>query len=114
MLVTFKSKAAAEVLMYEEHAKRILDLLHKDVKRGVITSAETANAIATLNAEIAESKMHPASEEVQRDVVAHHGANGDDNEHEPVEFVSFATRVYPLLEMLRAAHRSGNDVMWGV
>lgn len=114
MLVTFKSKAAAEVMMYEEHAKRILDLLNKDVTRGVITSAETPTAVAKLEAEIAESRMHPPSEEVKRDVLAHHGEEGDDSEHAPVEFVSFATRVYPLLEMLRAARQEGHDVMWGV
>lgn len=114
MLVTFKSKAAAEVLMYEDHAKRILDLLNKDVKRGVITSAETPTALAKLEAEIAESRLHPTSEEVRRDVLAHHGEEGDDKEHEPVEFVSFATRAYPLLEMLRAARQDGHDVMWGV
>jgi hypothetical protein len=114
MLIRFKSKAAAEVLMYEEHAKRILDMLHKDVKRGIITAAETPQAIARLEAEIAESKLHPISEEVQRDIAAHHGDSGDDNEHEQIEFVTFATRAYPLLEMLRAAQRNGNDVMWGV
>lgn len=114
MLVTFKSKAAAEVLMYEEHAKRILDLLHKDVKRGIITAEEAPNAVAKLEAEITESRLHPTSEEVRRDVLAHHGDEGDDNEHEPVEFVSFATRAYPLLEMLRAARQDRQDVMWGV
>ena len=114
MLVTFKSKAAAEVLMYEEHAKRLLGLLQKDVRRGVITTAEAANAISKLEAEIAESKIHPTSEEMRRDVVAHHGSAGDDNEHEAADFVSFSTRAYPLLEMLRAAQKSGHDVMWGV
>ncbi|MGH8806459.1 MAG: DUF1840 domain-containing protein [Noviherbaspirillum sp.] len=114
MLVTFKSKAAAEVLMYEEHAKRILDLLHKDVKRGIITSAETPHVVAKLEAEIAESRLHPTSEELQRDVMAHHGESGDDNEHEQIEFVSFAMRAYPLLAMLRAARQDGYDVMWGV
>ena len=114
MLVTFKSKAAAEVLMYEEHAKRLLDLLQKDVRRGVITSAEAANAIRKLEAEIAESKIHPTSEEMKRDVVAHHGEMGDDNDHEAADFVSFSTRAYPLLEMLRAALKGGHDVMWGV
>lgn len=114
MLVTFKSKSAAEVMMYEEHAKRILDLFGKEIKRGIITPAETARAIALLEAEIAESKTHPASDEMRRDVTAHHGVDGDDNEHEPHEFVSFGTRAYPLLDMLRAAHRDGNEVMWGV
>lgn len=114
MLVKFKSKAAAEVLMYEDHAKRILDLFHKDVKRGVITAEEAPQAVAKLEAEIAESRLHPMTEEVQRDVAAHHNEKGDDNEHEPVEFVSFATRAYPLLAMLRAAKQERQDVMWGV
>jgi hypothetical protein len=114
MLVHFKSKAAAEVMMYEEHAKRILDMLHKDVKRGIITSGEMAHAVTRLEAEIAESRMHPHSEDVQRDVMAHHGEQGDDNDHEPIEFVSFATRAYPLLEMMRAAQQGQNDIMWGV
>ena len=114
MLVTFKSKAAAEVVMYQEHAKRILGLLHKDPVRGVITADETAGAIATLEAEIAASRAHPASEEMQRDINAHHGENGDDNGHEPAEPVSFSTRVYPLLEMLRAARQQGQVVAWGI
>jgi hypothetical protein len=114
MLVTFQSKAASEVVMYKEHAKRILDLLNKDVSRGIITAAESGAAIAKLDAEIAESKRHSGSEEVQRDVDAHHSDAGDDNEHEQAEPVSFATRVYPLLEMLRAARKDGRDVMWGV
>lgn len=114
MLVTFKSKAAAEVLMYEEHAKRIFDLLHKDSKRGVITAAETGNAIQLLEVEITESRAHSASDAVQRDVVAHHGENGDDNEHEQPEAVSFSSRAYPLLEMLRAARAENKDVVWGV
>ena len=114
MLITFKSKAAADVMMYKEHAKRILDLLHKDADRGVITAADAGHAVALLEAEIAESLMHPVSEEVQRDVQAHHGDYGDDTEHEPTEIVSFSARVYPLLEMLRAASKNGQDTVWGV
>ena len=114
MLITFKSKAAADVLMYEEHAKRILDLLQKDAKRGIITAAESGNAIAVLEAEMAGSRAHHPSEEMQRDVALHNGENGDDKDHEKMQFVSFSTRAYPLLEMLRAAHQSNKDVMWGV
>ncbi len=101
-------------MMYKEHAKRILDLLHKDVGRGVITAAEAPQAVATLEKEIAESRMHPVSEEVKRDVHAHHSELADDSDHEVAEMVSFATRAYPLLEMLRAAKNGGHDVLWGV
>lgn len=114
MLIKFKSKAAADILMYEEHAKRLLDLLGKDVKRGIITSAETGSAIEKLQAEIAADRAHHSSQEIQHDIAVHHGDFGDDNEHEQVETVSFATRAYPLLEMLRAARQDGYDVMWGV
>lgn len=117
MLVTFKSRASAEVLMYEEHANRILDLLHKDHKQGVITAEETAAAIKILEAEINVRKAqetHMASDAIERDVVAHHNENGDDNEHEPPETVSFSSRAYPLLEMLRAANKENRDVLWGV
>jgi hypothetical protein len=114
MLIKFTSKAAAEVLMYKEHAKRILDLLHKDTNRGVITAAEASQAVAILEKEIAESRLHAASEDVRRDIVAHHGEAGDDTDHEGMEVVSFATRAYPLLEMLRAAKAGGHDVLWGV
>jgi hypothetical protein len=98
--------------MYEEHAKPILDLLHKDIKRGVITSAETANAISLLEAAISENKKLQDTDKPQKDDDVHH--DDDEEAHTKVQPVSFSTRVYPLLEMLRAAHDGGNDVMWGV
>lgn len=100
MLVIFKSKAATEVIMYEEHAKRILDLLGKSTGRGIITAEETAGAIAAIQAEIDAEKA------------AHGGEDGDDERAR--QHVGFATRSFPFLEMLRAANKRGNDVMWGV
>ena len=107
MLVTFKSKAAAEILMYAIHAKPILDLLGKDIERGVITADETEHAIERIESEIAAHR------------VAHATTTRDDEEHVdpitgPGEAVSFSARAYPLLEMLRAAHREHEFVMWGV
>lgn len=117
MLITFKSKAAADFIMYEEHAKRMLDLLHKDSKRGVITAAETDHAIKILEVEVVEKKIHVA-DAVQRDITAHHNESGDDNDHEQTETeaeaVQFSSRAFPLLEMLRAAREQNCDVLWGV
>ncbi|MFP5391756.1 MAG: DUF1840 domain-containing protein [Gammaproteobacteria bacterium] len=114
MFVTFTSRAAAEVLMYKEHAKRILDLLHKDVEQGVITAEEAPRAIQILENEIAEARAHAAAEEIKHDVETHHNDERDDNEHEEMTIVSFGARAFPLLEMLRAARETGYDVMWGV
>lgn len=108
MLLTFKSKGAADVLMYEAHAKPLLDLLHKDLKRGVITAAEAGPAVARLEQEIAQSKSHETPPDMDID------EDDEDKAREVRTFVSFGTRAYPLLEMLRAAQRGGHDVMWGV
>ncbi len=109
MLVTFKSKAAADVLMYEEHAKRILDLLHKDVKRGIITAGEIPQAIARVEQEIDDIRRRQEEERARRAE-----AGEPEEEHEVSEGVGFATRAFPLLEMLRMAEKKGKDVMWGV
>ena len=114
MLVTFKSKAASDVMMYGEHARRILEIIGKGGTRGVITAAETGAAITRLEQEIAEARAHAATEDIRHDLEAHRSAGNDDHEHEPTEEVRFATRVYPLLEMLRAANREGHSVAWGI
>jgi hypothetical protein len=99
--------------MVQDHAQRILDLLHKDPERGVITAEEAPRAVQLLEHEIDESRKHQATDEVEQDVKAHSG-DAEDTDHEPVEVVHFSTRAYPLLEMLRAARDQGSDVLWGV
>lgn len=115
MLITFKSKAAPDIVMYKEHAQLILNLLGKDIERGIIVPEDTAKAISTIEAAIAESRAHPISAQVDHDVKAHPLPYEEgDHEHEPVASVSFASRAYPFLEMLRAAREQGREVVWGV
>jgi hypothetical protein len=114
MLVTFKSKAAADVIMYREHAKRILDLFSKDVERGVITAAETSAALAKLNAAIEESRARPVPDDASDESTQRAKHVDDDLESKVSQTVSFATRAYPFLEMLRAAEKKGADIAWGI
>jgi len=113
MLITFKCKTYPEVLMYQEHAKRILDLLHKEPERGVITAAEAERVIPLVESEVEESRKQHAADQVAHDVQAHH-RDEDDHEHEQIQAVSFSTRMYPLLEMLRSARDNKTDILWGV
>ena len=113
MLITFKSKSYPDVMMYQEHAKRILELLNKEPEMGVITSAEAARAAELLEQEIEESRKHPSTDEVEQDIKAHQG-DDDDPEHEQAQVVSFSTRAYPMLEMLRSARDHKTDILWGV
>lgn len=113
MLITFKSKSYPDVMMYQEHAKRILELLNKEPEMGVITSAEAARAAELLEQEIEESRKHPSTDEVEQDIKAHQ-ADNDDPDHEQAQVVSFSTRAYPMLEMLRSARDHKTDILWGV
>jgi len=116
MLITFKSKAAADILMYEDHAKRMLELLGKDVKRGIITVAETGAAIVKLEAEIELDRVREAELAAQREKEAEDEDRFDaeDRKRLAAKTVSFGARAFPLLEMLRAAHAAGRDIVWGV
>jgi hypothetical protein len=113
MLVKFKSKASAEVIMYEEHAKMILDLLGKEAKQGIITAEETGNAIAAIEGEIERINRLAAAEEAQKKEQKDDDYDEDEAVKQP-ETVKFSTRAYPLLEMLRAAQRANQHVVWGV
>lgn len=113
MMITFKSKSLPEVMMYQEHAQRILDLLHKSPTRGVITAAEASQALSVLEHEVALSKLHPEID-AEHEVHAHDQDDRDLPENTLLSRVGFATRAYPLLEMLRAATREGQDIIWGV
>jgi hypothetical protein len=110
MLITFKSSAAADVLMYKRHAKILLDLLEKAVDQGVITAEEMPGAIATLEREIATSKRAPPEQQNAQPT------ENDENDEDvdSAKKVSFAARAFPLLEMMRAARAENTFVMWGV
>ena len=111
MLITFTSKSAADVLMYERHAKPLLDLLEKDIHRGVITAEEVTEAIARIESAIAESKRQP---DTNKQNAASGNADDEFGDQMAGTAVSFGARAFPLLEMLRAAQRDKQFVMWGV
>lgn len=115
MLITFTSKSAADVLMYATHAKPILDLLGKDTQRGVITAEEAGAAIARIESAIAESKKPVGTSDLGAPPHPSEASSGDDEDDIRAQrSVSFAARAFPLLEMLRAAQREQQFVMWGV
>jgi hypothetical protein len=111
MLITFKSEAGADVLMFGETAARLLEVLGKnpDEARGIVTTEQLPAAIDRLKAAIAEEKARAApktaaAEEAERDA-------GQVGMAAPV---SLAQRAWPLLDLLERARRSGAPVVWGV
>ena len=109
-LVVFRSKAAGEIFMFAETARRILDIVGKqDTPRGVISAEQVGEALARLAAAVEEEKA-----QVER---AREDAEQAQRRGEPAEgarAITLGQRAYPLLEMLRAAQRKRVDVTWGV
>lgn len=118
MLVTFKTKAAGNVLMYKEHAQLILDLLGKDVEQGIIAPEDMPKALEILEAEIARQKKKDAEAQAIVDAEEREKWDDDDDWEEkksPFEQpVSFSARAFPFLKMLQAANKKQREIVWGV
>ena len=112
MLITFKSKAAADVVMYKAHAQLIFELLQKSPERGIITAEEVPLALEKLEARIAQTKRELSAEEKKAATWGHDEKDDFEKSHD--QPVSLAVRAFPFLEMLRAAKREQQHIMWGV
>jgi len=111
-LVVFRSKAAGEIFMFAETARRILAIIGKeDTPRGVISAEQVGDALARLTAAVDEEKaqLERAREEAEQAQRSGEPASG-----EGAPAITLAQRAFPLLEMLRAAQKKRADVTWGV
>ena len=103
MLITFHSKAAADVLMRADDAAPLLRAAGKAVgdyapERGVFTADQLATAIAGL-----EAAVHANPEPVEAD---------DRESHHHDTKVSLRQRAFPLLDMMRKSLASRADITW--
>jgi hypothetical protein len=105
MIVTFRSKAAGDIIMLGEHAKPLLELAGKSFDgaldtRGVFMPEQLADAIGRIEKALGLQK-DPAF-------------NGDDpaQAEQAARYVSLRQRAFPLLDMLRQAQAKNVNVTW--
>jgi len=111
-LVVFRSKAAGEIFMFAETARRILAIIGKeDSPRGVISAEQIPAALDRLTAAVEEEKaqIRQAREEAEQAQ-----RRGEPAAEEAGAAITLGQRAHPLLEMLRAAQKKRVDVTWGV
>jgi rubrerythrin len=111
-LVVFRSKAAGEIFMFAETARRILAILGRDdAPRGVIGADQIGDALARLSAAVEEEKeqIRQAREEAEQAQ-----RRGEPAVDESARAITLAQRAHPLLQMLHAAQKKRVDVTWGV
>ncbi len=104
MIIIFKSRAAADVIMLGEVAQRMFEVIGKPFEpQGVITVEELPEAIARLKQAMADDKAaraQPRPAEEERD------------ETRPPA-ISLTQRIVPLLELFEAALKADKAVTWG-
>jgi hypothetical protein len=100
MLVTFKTKAYANITMFGDIAVRLLRMMgHSGTVPSAILADDVPAALERLRAAIAEERRRASAEPTE-----------GDPDKEPK--VSIANRALPLIELLEAAAKRHADVMW--
>jgi hypothetical protein len=106
MLVTFRTKAYANITMFGDVAKQLLELMGLS---GTIPSAIKAEdvpvALARLETAIAQRRTAETAEPPEEH-------DGGRDKHDAPRKVTLSQRAVPLLELLRAAAAKKADVMW--
>jgi hypothetical protein len=97
MLVTFKTDAYADTIMFGDIALELLKMMgHSATVPGAILAADIAVALSRLKAAIEEKNALPPVEENKTDETS----------------VSLAHRALPLVNLLSAAAKAQSNVMW--
>jgi hypothetical protein len=102
MLVTFRTKAYANITMFGDVAKQLLALMgHSGAVPSALRADDVPAALARLEAALAERKAVDAAE----------GA-ADGPDADAPRRITLSQRALPLLELMRAAATKNADVMW--
>ena len=108
MLITFKCRAAPDVVMLENLAQYLVGIVGKRLgQRGVIMHDELGEAITKLESAISSDKQELAEHD------GHFHENEDGHEHHEIP-IGLAQRAFPFLDMLRAAQKESADIVWGI
>jgi len=102
MLITFKSRAAGDVLMLGKNGQQMLEIIGKDAgdARGIVTVEQLPAAIAALTAAAAADRTQAAPQD-------------DDETPRGMDApVGLAQRIVPLLELLQYGLRDKEPVIW--
>lgn len=100
MLVTFKTPAYADIIMFGDVAKQLLKMMGHS---GTVPSAMVAEEVPTA---LDRLKRAVEAEIVSEEQKPREGAEADDRS------VSLKYRALPLIELLTAAAQKHCDVMW--
>lgn len=125
MLYKFKSKASGDVIMFETHAKALLEIMGKDPSaKGILLVADMPKALEALevalkkhgheaNHEAEHEAGHEVSHEKGHASPAKHRSKEQEHEQESLA-VSLGQRAAPMRQMIKQCILEGHPIVWGV
>jgi hypothetical protein len=110
MLYIFKSRASADVIMFGQDAKHLLEVMGKDTDaKGILTVEQLPAAIA---------RLKKAAEDDRAQVRAHRAKLDAGNDLHAIEedktAIHLSQRAVPLLNMMETSLKEDTPVVWGV
>lgn len=107
-MIVFRSDAAADIMMFDDVAKRMMELIGRQFStRGIITVEQLPEAIARLREAIAADRAAHAGEYDRPEL--EEGPDGSKR-----AYVGLAPRAVPLAEMFEYSLKADKPVMWGI
>ena len=108
MLITFRSQAAADVMMFGDVAMQMLRIIGKDpANRGIVTAVQLPAAIAALRHVIATDTTAQTKQPAHGQV-----ATETEPDDSPDLVVSTSQRAQPLLELFEWSLKADKPVIW--
>lgn len=109
-IVIFKSVACADVIYFGDVAKRMMELMGKDITaQGIVTVEQLPDAIAQLQAAIAADKAQHRQQVLEDELGTEADGKGGTRPR-----VTLTQRALPLLSMLEESLGENKPVVWGV
>lgn len=106
MIITFKSRATADTLMFGDNARQLLSLMGKPFEpRGIITLEQLPAAVDALKQAAAASREAERTQPQDDD-------SAEDRPPAMLMPVSLAQRAAPLIEQLERSLKAGQPVTW--
>ena len=104
MLITFKTKNHADVVMFGDIALQLIGMM------GLLK--KTPGAILTEDIQQALEKLQSSLNQINSEKITTNSVQevSDDNDEEPK--IPLKIRALPLIDLLKNAHKNQNNVMW--
>ncbi len=104
MLIPFRSKAAGEFYMMDNHVQVLFSMMDKPfTAQGIIQADEISMRLAQLQIALTQALTHEQNEDSPNDTTV----------ESSFRTVGLKQRAWPLIDMLSKAEKKKVDVIWG-